>query len=129
MKAFNLLLVAFSLFSVVSCTPQSGGGGNMQTLNAYDTARDSKLNVDVRTEAALTLSSEQKKSLQQELFREIPGDLDVHTVDAVEILSRIGNSDAAKRLQDSLIDPASYEVPGQIRAAATAAVVEIRKKA
>ncbi len=101
----------------------------MQTLNAYDTARDSKLNVDVRTEAALTLSSEQKKSLQQELFREIPGDLDVHTVDAVEILSRIGNSDAAKRLQDSLIDPASYEVPGQIRAAATAAVVEIRKKA
>jgi len=101
----------------------------MQTVDAYITARDSKLNVDTRIEAALTLSSERKKLLQQELFRQIPGDLDITTLDAVEILARIGNSDAAKGLEEFLNNPSPYEVPGQIRAAATAAVAEIRERA
>jgi len=96
-------------------------------IDAYDIARDSRQNLHARIEATSRLTQTQKKQLQNELLKEVPGDYDVKTHDAIWLLAEVGDMAAAEKLEQFKQDR-RYDIPGKINYAASAAIEEIHKR-
>src|SRR5687767_13602451 len=104
MRTFNVIaLVLAAACAASSCVKPSQDapkdGDQMVNVDAYNIARDSKQYTNARIEAASHLTEAQKKQLQTELLKLVPGH-DVKTLDAIWLLAEVGDMAAVERLEE-----------------------------
>jgi hypothetical protein len=134
MRTFNIIafvLVLAAAYAVSSCVKRSQDAQKdrdpVANVDAYNIARDSEHDLDARLEAASHLIQNQKKQLQTELLKEVPGELDGKTLDAIWLLAKVGDMAAVERLKQ-FKQHAPYDIPDKINTAIVSAITEIRKR-
>src|SRR5258705_7593647 len=123
MRPLNAIALVLAAACVVtSCVKPSQNApkheDQLVNVDAYNIARDSKQYLNARREAASHLTQGQKKQLQTELFKEIPGDLSAKTLDAIWLLASVGDMAAAEKLEQFEKDK-RYDIPGKLNYAAS----------
>lgn len=103
-----------------------GDKSDVKADNAYDIASDPNAFVNARLAAVRQLTPIEKSRLRELLLKEVPGKLDLSTLNAIYLLGEIGNEESAKQLDDIRKFP--LEVPGKIGTAIDLSIERIQER-
>jgi hypothetical protein len=75
--------------------PAAGWWVDHRRIDLVATALDAQCDVDLRIEAAAQLREHDKAALRSVIVSELPGDWDLRALDAIKLLSIVGDADTA----------------------------------